>query len=204
MTRADIPAVIALQGRAFPGMPSWSAAQLEAHLATFPAGQLVAVAPDGGVVGSASSLVVLWADFDDLASWLEITGGGTFSTHNPHGFTLYGADIGVDPAARKCGVGRKLYEARKALARRLGLKRIIAGGRIPGYGALAGTLAPERYVAEVVAGLRHDQVLSFQLANGFEVHGVVPGYLGSDHASAGYATLLIWQNPVEMPHSAVA
>lgn len=195
MTEADIPAVIALQARAFPGMPAWSAAQLASHVRTFPAGQLVAVDRAGRVIGSASALIILWDDYDDHAPWGEITGGGTFLTHNPAGFTLYGADIGVDPDARKRGVGRALYEARKALVRQLNLKRIITGGRIPGYAAVAGQVAPARYVADVVAGVRHDPVLSFQLANGFQVHGLIPGYLRSDHASCGHATLLVWMNP---------
>lgn len=204
MTAADIPAVIALQGRAFPGMPSWSADQLASHLRVFADGQLVAVDDRGRVVGSASSLVILWDDYDDLAPWTEITGGGGFSTHNPKGFTLYGADIGVDPDVRKQGIGRALYEARKDLVHRLNLKRIIAGGRIPGYAAVASHVGPARYVADVVAEVRRDPVLSFQLANGFQVHGLIPGYLGSDAASLGHATLLVWMNPDFVDQRAVA
>lgn len=204
MEARDIPAVIALQGRAFAGMPSWSEAQLLAHLRTFPAGQLVAEDEAGCVIGSASSLVILWDDFDDRSSWGTITGGGTFSTHNPDGFTLYGADIGVDPAAARRGVGRALYEARKALARRLNLRRIIAGGRIPGYGAVADRVGPSCYVAEVVAGRRQDPVLSFQIANGFQVLGLVPGYLSSDADSLGHATLLVWANPAYVAPACVA
>lgn len=199
MTEADIPAVIDLQARAFPGMPSWSASQLANHIRTFPAGQLVAEDDAGGIVGSASSLVLLWADYDDQASWSVITGAGTFTTHNPEGFTLYGADIGVCPRAQKRGVGRALYEARKALAQRLNLKRIITGGRIPGFGEVGHVLTPERYVAEVVAGVRKDPVLSFQLANGFRVEGLIRGYLGFDAASLGHATLLVWMNPLFVP-----
>jgi GNAT superfamily N-acetyltransferase len=195
MTPSDIAAVIALQQRVFPGMPPWAAAQLESHLAVFPAGQLVAEAADGRLVGSASALVVLWADFDSLAGWKELTGNGYFTTHNPHGFTLYGADIGVDPAARGTGVGSKLYQARKAVVRQLGLTRMITGGRLPGYGAVSDAMTPERYVEEVVAGLRRDPVLSFQLDHGFVVKGVIPGYLGFDEASGGYATLLEWRDP---------
>ena len=195
MTAEDIPAVIALQGRVFPGMPPWAAAQLESHLNVFAAGQLVAMGPDGELVGSASSLVVLWADFDAMAGWKELTGNGYFTTHNPEGKTLYGADIGVDPAARGLGVGGQLYRARKALVGRLGLKRMITGGRLPGYGAVAHAISPEQYVAEVVAGRRRDPVLSFQLAHGFAVRGVIPGYLGFDEASGGWATLLEWVDP---------
>lgn len=204
MRAADIPAVVALQGRAFPGMPGWTAAHLERHLAVFPEGQLVAEDVAGRLVGSASALVILWADYDERASWSTITGNGSFSTHNPHGFTLYGADVGVDPAAGRRGVGQALYAARRELARRLNLRRIIAGGRIPGYAAVADEVGPGRYVADVVAGRRQDPVLSFQLANGFQVHGLVPGYLGSDQASLGHATLLVWPNPAWVAPAGVA
>jgi hypothetical protein len=64
--------------------------------AAFPEGQYLAEA-DGQVVGYATSLIV---QLDDDAHWYtyeEITGGGTFSTHDPSGDTLYGADIGVRP-----------------------------------------------------------------------------------------------------------
>lgn len=195
MRADDVPGLVAIAARAFAGMASWSERQLHSHLAIFPEGQLVAEEADGSLLGSASALVVRWDDFEELASWREITGNGYFTTHNPAGLTLYGADVAVDPAARRRGVGHCLYEARKALARRLGLRRIIAGGRIPGYAEVAERLGPMRYVAEVVAGQRHDPVLSFQLANGFRVRRVIPGYLGSDAASLGHATLLVWPNP---------
>lgn len=204
MRPSDVEDVIALQGRVFPGMAPWKATQLESHLGRFPEGQLVAVARDGRVIGSASALMVLWADFDDMASWQELTGLGYFTTHNPEGKTLYGADIGVDPAARGLGVGKALLEARKDLVRALGLKRMIAGGRIPGYGRLASRISAEEYVSDVIAGRRRDPVLSFQLANGFAVRGVIPDYLGFDQASRGYATLIEWINPDISAESYVA
>jgi predicted N-acetyltransferase YhbS len=194
MTPADVPGVMALQRRAFPKMPPWMGHQLEQHLRIFPEGQFVALDGQGRVVGSASSLIVRWADFDDASSWEAITADGSFATHTLDGDTLYGAEIMVDPEARGMGVGSKLYEARKNAARAFNVKAMIAGGRIPGYSAVADTLSPEAYVAEVVAGSRKDQVLSFQLANGFRVRGIIPSYLADDQASCGFATLIEWVN----------
>lgn len=194
MTREDIPGVIALQRRAFPKMPPWKTHQLDTHMAIFPEGQVVALDGAGRVVGSASSLVVHWADFEDTASWDDITAEGTFATHDLSGDTLYGAEIMVDPTARGMGVGSKLYAARKAIARRFNVKSMIAGGRIPGYAEVADQMSPERYVESVMAGRRKDQVLSFQIANGFRVRGVIASYLAEDAASCGYATLIEWVN----------
>jgi len=196
MTEADIEGVVALQKRAFPKMPPWTPNQLRRHMKTFPDGQLVAVDARGRVIGSASSLIVRWDDFADHASWNEITAKGAFRTHDAaHGDTLYGADVGVDPDARGMGVGAALYEARRELARAYNLRRIAAGGRIPGFAEVADEMTPEEYVAQVVAGARRDNVLGFQLSQGFVVRGVIPRYLPADHASKGFATLLEWVNP---------
>jgi GNAT superfamily N-acetyltransferase len=116
-TLDDIPAVIELQRRAFPGMPPWTAEQLTRHLEVFPEGQLVVSDKSGRILASASSLIIDWDDYAESARWSAITGQGTFDTHNPLGKTLYGADMGVDPDARHEGIGTLLYNARKQLIR---------------------------------------------------------------------------------------
>jgi GNAT superfamily N-acetyltransferase len=194
MTREDAEAVIALQLRAFPGQVPWKAEQLYRHIEIFPEGQLVAVDEHDRILGSASSLLIDWDDYAESANWSAITGQGTFSTHNPMGKTLYGADMGVDPNARKLGIGTALYEARKELIRERGLKRLLTGGRIAGYNAVAGEMTAREFVADVVAGKRRDPALSFQLENGLVVLDVVPGYM-EDTESHGFATVLEWLNP---------
>ena len=194
MTLDDIPAVIELQVRAFPGLPPWRPEQLANHLSVFPEGQLVACDADGCILGSASSLLIDWDDYAESANWSLITGDGSFTTHNPLGMTLYGADMGVDPVARQLGIGTSFYEARKELIRERGLKRLLTGGRIAGYSAVADELTPKEYVAEVVDGKRKDPALSFQLGNDLVVLDVVPGYM-NDTESRGFATVLEWLNP---------
>jgi len=194
MAYNDIPEVIDLQVRAFPGQTPWRREQLERHLQVFPEGQLVVCNPAGRVVGSASSLLIDWDDYAESANWASITGEGSFDTHNPLGKTLYGADLGVDPAQRQQGIGTLFYDARKDLIRDQGLKRLLTGGRIPGYAAVASQMTAKEYVAEVVDGKRRDPALSFQLENGLVVLDVVPGYM-VDAESAGFATVLEWLNP---------
>jgi predicted amidohydrolase/GNAT superfamily N-acetyltransferase len=194
MTFDDIRAVIDLQIRAFPGKPPWGTEQLARHLEIFPEGQLVAVDETGRVLGSASSLIIDWDDYAESANWSVITGHGNFDTHNPLGKTLYGADMGVAPEARKQGIGALLYEARKDLIRERGLKRLLTGGRIAGYDEVGEHLTPKEFVAEVVAGKRWDPALTFQLENGLVVLDVVPEYM-HDVESRGFATVLEWLNP---------
>jgi predicted amidohydrolase/GNAT superfamily N-acetyltransferase len=194
MTAEDIPHVINVQLRAFPGQTPWRRDQLERHLNAFPDGQLVVSDEAGRVLGSASSLLIDWDDYAESANWASITGQGSFDTHNPLGKTLYGADMGVDPDARQQGIGTLFYEARKDLIRERGIKRLLTGGRIPGYSALADRLTAREYVSEVVDGKRRDPALTFQRENGLVVLDVVPAYM-QDAESKGFATLLEWLNP---------
>ncbi len=197
MTPEDIPAVVSLQKRVFPELLSWLAEELQQHLKVFPEGQLVAADESGRILGSASSLIIDWDDYAESAKWSTITGQGTFDTHNPLGKTLYGADMCVDPLARREGIGSLFYEARKKMVRERGLKRLLTGGRIPWYAQVSHLMTPAEYVAEVVRGKRKDPTLSFQLSNGLVVLDVVPKYL-EDAESRGYATLLEWLNPEYM------
>ena len=194
MTPEDIPAVVELQKRSFSGMATWTPEQLARHLSVFPEGQLVAVDEHGNVLGSSSSLIIDWDDYAEAADWATITGNGTFDTHNPLGKTLYGADMSVDPRARRRGIGSLFYEKRKELVRARKLKRLLTGGRIPGYQQVANQMSAAEYVTQVARGRRTDPTLTFQLANGLVVLDVVPDYL-PDKASHGYATLLEWLNP---------
>jgi predicted amidohydrolase/predicted N-acetyltransferase YhbS len=194
MRSLDIPQVIELQKRVFPGMPTWAENELAHHLSVFPEGQLVATDETEQILGSASSLIIDWDDYSEDAKWSTITGHGSFDTHNPLGKTLYGADMGVDPSAHRRGIGSMFYETRKKMVRERGLKRLLTGGRIPGYAQVSSDMTPMEYVAEVIRGKRKDPTLSFQLANGMVVLDVVPAYL-EDWQSRGFATLLEWLNP---------
>jgi len=160
----------------------------------FPAGQMVAVL-DGKVVGAASSLIVMWDDYGLDHTWREVTGNGMFDTHNPTRKTLYGAEVFVDPAVRRRGIGRSLYAARRRLCRELNLRRIIAAGRLPGFHRHAHEMSAETYAMKVIWGDIADPVLRFQLHEGFQFCGVIKGYLPADVESCGNAALIVWLNP---------
>lgn len=191
---ADFPGITALCLKVYPETPPWTADQLGAHLAVFPDGQFVAVDEQEQVVGMAASLIVYWDDYDFSTGWKDFTAGGTFSNHDPErGHTLYGAEVMVDPDRQGQGIGKALYAARQDLAESLGLWRIRAGARLRGYHAHR-DLTPEAYVDRVVAGTLHDPTLTFQLRRGFQVLGVVSGYLRHDPESLGYAAVIEWLN----------
>lgn len=190
----DVDALLQLQERVYPTIAPWRRDQLAHQLAIFPEGQLVAEMHER-IVGCASSLVILWNEWADEHTWSEITAAGTFSTHNPAGFTLYGAEVFVDPKLRGQRVGHALYEGRRQLCRRLNLHRIIACGRLPGYGAVAHEMPVELYVKKVLWGDLADPVLNFQLREGFRYCGIMSDYLPEDAQSCGQASLIAWVNP---------
>ncbi len=200
--RKDIPALMALNRAAYPVLAGenvvWGETHLLSHLRVFPQGQLVAEAK-GKIVGAVSSLIVnLGSDPLRHHTWAGITDSGYFTSHDPQGDTLYGADVYVHPDRRGLGVGHALYEARRALCRRLNLRRILAGGRLWNYTEHADKMSPQEYAQRVVAGEFRDLVLSFQLREGFQLRSVMTNYL-RDPRSHNCGSLLEWLNPDHKP-----
>lgn len=189
----DYDQLVELQLKCFPGMKPWSRAQIESQLAMFPEGQICIEYQDR-IVASSSSLILDFDLYSEWHGWAEIADGGFIRNHTPMGNTLYGIEIMVDPEFRGMRLARRLYEARKQLARQRNLMRVILGGRIPGYGKHADTMTAREYVDKVVYKVFIDPVLTTQLSNGFVLKRLIPNYLGSDAESRGYATFLEWTN----------
>ncbi|MCF8198917.1 MAG: GNAT family N-acetyltransferase [Sulfuritalea sp.] len=194
MTHDDIDAANELQSRVYSAIPPFGLEQFGGLLDRFPDGQIVAEI-DGALVGIALSLVVLWDDYSLHHTWASVTNTGEFDTHDMSGRTLYGIEVCVDADTRGKGVGHALYEARRALCQAMNLKRVIAGGRLPGYVEHAAHMSPEEYAKRVIWGDFYDPVLRFQLNEGFDFCGILHGYLPTDEESIGNASLIVWLNP---------
>lgn len=105
----------------------------------------------------------------------------------------------VDPEFRGFKLTRRLYNARKEIAKKYNLMRIILGGRIPGYHKYSDQMTAREYVDKVVNKILVDPVLTAQISNGFILKRLIPDYLKSDVESKGYATFLEWTNLDYMP-----
>lgn len=193
ITHDDHDALARLHDLCFPGMETWGLDDLEAIVERFPEGQL-GVEVDGRLVASSFSLIV---DVDEYGAghvYEDVAGEDLVENHDPEGDSLYGIEVAVDPAFRGMRIGRRLYEERKALCRRLNLKRIVIGGRLPGYHAVADEMTAQEYVERIQARDLVEPVLTFQLANGFAIKRIVEGYLPGDAESRGYGVMMEWVN----------
>ncbi|MBF2052312.1 MAG: bifunctional GNAT family N-acetyltransferase/carbon-nitrogen hydrolase family protein [Candidatus Sericytochromatia bacterium] len=188
----DLVAVMRKAYRTIGGQP-WKKNQIESLLVKFPEGQL-GIEVNGTIVACALSLIVDYKKFGDDHSYEQITDNYRFNTHNPNGDVLYGIDVFVDPDYRGMRLGRRLYDARKELCENLGLRSIVAGGRMPGYAEHAAEMTPKQYIQKVRNRELYDPILTFQLANDFHVKKFLSNYLSFDSESKGYATLIEWNN----------
>ncbi len=196
-THQDIPAILRMCSRAYKDMPTYSENMVRGQIANFPEGQFVAVY-EGEIVGYCATFII----DEEIAlgdhSWAEITGNGYASRHNTEGEYLYGMEVCVDPEYRGLRIGQRLYNERKKLCEYHRLKGIVFGGRMPGLARKKSIATPEEYLEQVKAGALRDQVINFQMRNGFEIIGVLHDYLPSDKASRGFAAHMLWRNP-KMP-----
>jgi predicted amidohydrolase len=171
----------------------WAESQIQKLVSLFPDGQL-AITVDGKVVGCSLSIIVCYEKYGNDHTYKEITGNGSFSTHDPKGDFLYGIDSFIRPDYRGLRLGRRFYDTRKELCEKLNLKGILFGGRIPDYHKYSEELSPKEYIQKVRRREIHDPTLNFQLSNDFHVKKILKNYMPGDQESGNHAVLLQWDN----------
>jgi len=194
-TLEDVAAIADLSRRIYHPQTGLNAQMVRGEINNFPDGQFVAVF-EGRIVGHCATFMVKESVALSPHTWHEITGAGFASRHDPDGDWLYGMEVSVDPTYRRLRIGQRLYNARKTLARDLGLKGIVFGGRMPGLARRIREFGtPEAYLAAIRERSVRDAVVNFQIAQGFEPVGVLPLYDPDDRPSLGHATHMVWRNP---------
>jgi len=197
--RGDFANLIALQERCFPPpFPSelwWNEEQLNEHATRFSEGALCAES-EGTIVGSMTALRVTVPDRGPH-DWASMTDNGFIRNHDPDGDTVYVVDLCVDPDYRKMGLGKWLMQSMYETVVHLGCRRLLGGGRMPGYRAHSDKFAPEEYVRKVCEGEIRDPVLTFMLRCGRLPIGIAADYL-EDEQSLNYAALMEWRNPFKV------
>ncbi len=192
----DVPALAALSRRICAPAPWNTQCMVRSQIVNFPEGQFVAEL-DGEIVGHAATFIIDEASALGPHTWDEITGDGLASRHDPNGDWLYGMEVSVDPDKRRLRIGQRLYEARRTLCEQLGLKGIAFGGRMPGYARRRRSYPdPRDYLQAAIDRKVRDSTIRFHLANDFEPIGILDEHDTDDHDSLGYATHMIWCNPL--------
>lgn len=195
-TYHDTPRINEIVKACYPGVAPYPEDALRAQINHFPEGQFV-VEYEGALVGFCSTFIISEKAGLKAHTWKEITGSGFASRHDPQGDFLYGMDICVDPKYRGKKIGERLYQKRRQLCQELGLKGIIFGARIPGFGKKKKTYpTPEEYVEAVESKIIRDPTISFQMNHDFYPVMILSDYLPSDKESLGYAVLMRWDNPL--------
>ena len=194
-TLADVEAIAALSRRVYDDKDAATEDEIRGQINNFPEGHFVAEYEDA-LVGYCATFIIDEETALKPHTWMEITGGGFASRHDPDGDYLYGMDVTVSPDARRLRIGQRFYKHRRELCEQLELKGIVFGGRMPGYNRRAKDYPnPQDYLAAVIEKKLKDPVVNFQLAQGFEPLGVLPNYL-NDAESRNYAAHMIWRNPL--------
>ena len=199
LTEDDYPALAVLMDQIYHDIGgAWPEDTIRTLIKLFPEGQLV-IEDNGDLVATALTIKVNYDRFSNPHRYEDLITDDKVRSHRDDGDALYGLDVFVDKEYRGYRLGRRLYEARKELCREENLRAILAGGRLPGYGQYADQMKITEYIEQVEARAIHDPILSFQLANGFDVKRLMKQYLPEDEDSHGYATLLEWNNILYEP-----
>ncbi len=195
-TLSDAHEIAALSRRVYGAAESYAESEVRGQINNFPEGVFVAEY-EGKIVGYCATFII----GEEIAfaphTWMEITGGGYASRHDPEGDVLYGMEVSVDPDCRRLRIGQRFYKVRRELCEYLELKGIVFGGRMPGYAKRRGEYHdPRDYVNAVVEKQIRDQVVNFQISQQFEPIGILRDYQPTDTPSGGHATLMFWRNPL--------
>lgn len=196
-------AISALSAKVYGRDNAFTQAEIRGQINNFPEGQFVAEY-EGRIVGHCATQVVTEEQAFSPHSWSEITAGGFGRPPTDDGEILYGFEVCVDPDFRRLRIGERFYRKRRELCQDLELTGIAFAGRMPGYARKRRDYPdPRDYLEAVIDKKVRDTVISFQLAQGYEVRGILRGYLPSDKESGGNAVLMFWPNPLASPETAM-
>lgn len=192
-----VRAVAELLRICFPLMPpeeQYNAKDLTELATVFPEGTVVAL--DGERIVGMGSGVFVTLDLDNMppTEYDVLYDADGTNNHTMDGLYYYGSDMAVHPDYRRRGIGRALYEQRKAVIRRYNRKGFVAAAVLPGYEHHQDTLNIQSYVDKVVAGELFDATLSMQLRNGFQVHQVIHDFYIYPRSN-NWSALIYWLNP---------
>jgi predicted amidohydrolase/ribosomal protein S18 acetylase RimI-like enzyme len=192
----DVPALARLSNKVYGRAEGFTSAELRGQINNFPDGQFIAEY-EGTIVGHCATMILTAEMAFRPHSWEEISAGGYGRVPAEDGEVLYGFEVCVDPDYRRLRIGQRLYRKRKELCQDFELQGIAFAGRMPGYARKKRKYPnPADYLDAVVAKRERDQVINFQMNEGYEPRGILPDYIPTDKESGGNGVLMYWTNPL--------
>lgn len=187
--------VVEVEKSAWPPELQASREKLESRMSIFPQGFIVAKI-DNKIKGVTTSQVTNY-DLSSNKTWNEITDNGTISrTHNSNRGSLYIVSVGVSSDMQGKGTGGKLVAAQIELAKKLNLKRVFLGARVPGYKQYYTDnreISVEDYLRlKNEKGEAIDSEIRFYERQGFTSVKVVSNF-EPDVASRNYGVVMVWE-----------
>lgn len=190
----DLDAIVELENTIWPEGTRASKEKFESRLKIFPKGFFLAYR-NGGLIGVSTSETINYDSENLPISWEEITDNGYIRNHNPKGNALYVVSVG---AISRSGGGSALIGSQKNLTKKLNLKFLVLGARIPGYDTYCranGEIAIEDYVKlKREDGELLDPELRFYTRNDLKLRKIVPNYMEEDKESRNYGVIMVWEN----------
>ncbi len=188
--------VMEVERSAWPLELQASKSKFESRFNIFPQGFFV-VRVDGKIKGVTTSQRTVY-DESSTRTWDEITDNGMIEkTHNPQKDALYVVSVGVGVDAQGRGVGGKLVQSQLELAKKLGLKYLFLGARIPGYDAYCkahGNISIEDYLKlKGENGKTLDPEIRFYEKQGLKSAKVIPNF-EPDPQSRDFGVVMLWEN----------
>lgn len=192
-----LDAVAAIEKEIWPATESLQAPKekFESRAAIFPEGFLLISTPQLGLAGVSTAEIIDYNPEHPPISWEEITDNGWIrNTHNPNGDALYLVSVG---AKSGFGVGTKLVQEQINLAKKLNLKYLVLGARIPEYHQYH-QQHPQTSINEYLSlekeGKPYDPEIRFYSRCGLKVKKIIPNYMEDDPESEHYGAIMVWEN----------
>ncbi len=188
--------VIEAEKSAWPPELQATRQKFESRLKLFPQG-FVIVRDNGKIKGVSTSQITTY-DPNSSRTWDEITDDGMIEkTHNPQGDSLYVVSVGVSANAQGKGIGGVLVKSQIELARKLGLKYLFLGARVPGYDAYCrqnGDMSMEDYLkVKNEKGDTFDPEIRFYERQGLHPAKIIPNF-EPDRQSRDFGVVMLWEN----------